>query len=257
MAGWIVVGCALNFIASYWVLRKLSFSGLAAAAAAFVFSSALPVLGEPSHAQLIYRFATPLCFYYFWIGIQGDEPSKLGIAAIWLAEQFYCSIYLGVFLSYLLLATLIASLVINPKGFFLQLRRNWQSESIAKKRLAIGMLIISLGFTVALLWKYKVIAKEYGLGWPLWLIDNHLPRIRTYLGPTDFFLGYGLLSILGAGLILFGISFVFSRVSKTSHNPLEKVMWLTIAILVLSTFKFGDYSFYYFLLKLLMEIFLQ
>lgn len=250
MAGWIVVGCALNFIASYWALRKLSFSGFAAAAAAFVFSSALPVLGEPSHAQLIYRFATPLCFYYFWIAIQEGEPSKLGIAALWFAEQFYCSIYLGVFLSYLLLATFIATLLINPKRFFSLLWLNWQAEHPLKKKLAIAALIVGSGLTITLLWKYKIVSKGYDLSWPLWLIDNHLPRIRTYFGPTDFFLGYGLLSILGIGLLLFGLSSINFRTSKVTRNPLEKVMWITIAILFGLTFKFGDYSFYHVLLKI-------
>lgn len=250
MAGWIVVGCALNFIASYWVLRKLHFEGFSAAAAAFVFSSALPALGEPSHAQLIYRFATPLSFYYFWIAINEGEPSKFGIAALWLTEQFYCSIYLGVFLSYLLLATLIASILVNPPKKNLLIWLNFKNDRPLKMVLTVITIFSGFGLTAALLWKYKIVSQEYGLSWPLWQIDNHIPSFRTYFGPTDFFLGYGVLIMLGTGLMLFGLSFFSPRTTKMSRNSLEKTIWITLVILVSFTFKFGDYSFYHLLLKI-------
>ena len=275
MAGWIVAGCALNFIASYWVLRKLSFSGFAAAAGAFVFSSAMPVLGEPDHAQLVYRFATPLCFYYFWLAIQKGEPAKLGIAALWLAEQFYCSIYLGVFLSYLLLATFIASLLINPKGFFPFLWRSWQSywqtESILKKGLAIGGVIIGVGLIVALLWKYKLVAKDYGYSWSRAEILSLLPRpgsylvadqspISSFLGktaqgiswrhPHQLFIGFGIACFFCAGLLITGFAVLRHKIAQDARIKLAWVVSLALLLLVITTLSINDHSVYQYLLKL-------
>ena len=254
MSGWIVIGCALNFIASYWILRKLKFACFAAAAAAFIFTAALPILGDPNHAQLIYRFAIPLCFYYFWIAIQEGQPAKLGIAALWFAEQFFCSIYLGVFLSYLLLATLIASILLDPKRFFSHMWHSWQLEPLINRYLGISASVAGLGLTSLLLWKYQLVSAEHALSWPFEQIDNQVPSLSTFFGPTDFFLGYGVIGILGVGALLFGWSFFRSKpyppLTNSISSPLQKAMWITVSIVMVITFKFDDFSFYYLLLKI-------
>src|ERR1035437_7200059 len=44
--GWFLTGIALNFVCAYAVIRRLGFSGFAAAAGAFAFTFSLPVLAQ-------------------------------------------------------------------------------------------------------------------------------------------------------------------------------------------------------------------
>jgi hypothetical protein len=195
MGLWIAIGCILNFLSAYWVLRRLSFSGLACGAGAFVFASSLPTLGEPDHAQLIYRFATPLAFYYFWlaIGKKADaledasnqatsyQPALLGWALLWTAQQFYCSIYLGLFMVYLLIATAIAQLLLSPKGYLRLLWQTWQMTPAQSKWIAIALSTLSAIAIGALLLKYRMVSKDYGYSWSMDEILSMLPRLTSYL----------------------------------------------------------------------------
>jgi len=63
--GWFLIGCLLTYVATYAALPRLGISLLGAAAGAFVFTFALPVLAQEGHAQLIYRFAVPLAYVAF------------------------------------------------------------------------------------------------------------------------------------------------------------------------------------------------
>jgi hypothetical protein len=249
MAAWIVIACALNFISSYWVLRKFSITPFASATAAFLFTSSLPLLGEPNQIQTIYRFAIPLCFYYFWLGIN-DQPEKLGIAILWLSEQFYCSIYLGVFLSYLLVTIFIACWILEGKKIYINILLKYQMLTTGKKVFFSIQILLGLILIYLLLWKYKSVAYTYDLSWPFWQIDNQLPQVRSYLGPTDFFLGYGLIAGLLVSLIMLLYSPFISKVSGYKDLRLQKILWLSIALLIGFTFKFGDISLYYLLLKI-------
>ena len=75
---WFVFGNILNLISAYYVLRKLGFSTFAAGLGAFVFAFALPVLAKEGHAQLVYRFASPLALLAFWRGLGLPRPRSLG-----------------------------------------------------------------------------------------------------------------------------------------------------------------------------------
>ncbi len=92
---WLTVGYGLDFVAMYLVTRRLGFSSLAAAVAAFVCTFSLPALAQEFHAQLTYRFAIPLAWLALLQFIQERRLTHLARLAAWGALQFYCSIYLG------------------------------------------------------------------------------------------------------------------------------------------------------------------
>jgi hypothetical protein len=287
MALWIAIGCALNFLSAYWVLRHLSFSALASGAGAFIFASSLPTLGEPDHAQLIYRFATPLSFYYFWLAIGNInqtsssntspsnlyQPALLGWSLLWAAEQLYCSIYLGIFLFYLLLATAITQLALSPKGFLRNFWKSWQMTRTRSKLIGIALSTASVIAIAILLLKYLMVAKDYGYSWSIDEILSMLPRLTSYLiadrssisafvgasvdniawrAPHQLFIGIGPSLAVICGLIFAWNKTQLSFLDEPSRRIkyIGKVATLTLALLFIATISIADHSIYSYLLKL-------
>lgn len=282
MSLWIAIGCALNFLTAYWVLRRLSFSALAAGAGAFIFASSLPTLGEPDHAQLIYRFSTPLAFYYFWLAIGNHnkespntpyQPVYLGWALLWTAEQFYCSIYLGVLLVYLLLATAIAQLIVSPKSYFRLLWQSWQVSASQSKSIGIVLSVLSAIAIGALLLKYRMVSKDYGYSWSMDEILSMLPRLTSYLvadrsilssfvgswvsniswrHPHQLFIGIGPAIALACGLVFTWNKSQLSFLEDPSCRikRLGQASSIALVLLFAATVSIHDHSFYHYLLKL-------
>ncbi|MBU3583729.1 hypothetical protein ICN41_06960 [Polynucleobacter sp. 15G-AUS-farblos] len=287
MALWIAIGCALNFLSAYWVLRRLSFSALASGVGAFLFASSLPTLGEPDHAQLIYRFAIPLSFYYFWLAIgninqtsSSDSnvsnlyrPALLGWSLLWATEQLYCSIYLGIFLVYLLLATAIAQLVLSPKGYLRNLWKSWQITQTRSKFIGIALSTVSIIGIATLLLKYLMVAKDYGYSWSTDEILSMLPRLTSYLiadrssisafvgasvdniawrAPHQLFIGIGPAIALICGLIFTWNKTQLSFLDEPSRRIkyLGKIASFTLVLLFIATISIADHSIYSYLLKL-------
>jgi hypothetical protein len=87
-----------------------------AAAGAFVFAFALPALHKENHAQLVYRFAVPLAAAAWYRAMNQRNVAYAVQTVFWCAVQFLCSIYVGVFLLYLLLAMLLAQVIFGLRG---------------------------------------------------------------------------------------------------------------------------------------------
>jgi len=268
MSGWVLIGCVLNFLATFWVIKRLGFSAFGASAGAFVFSASLPVLGFEEYAQLIYRFAIPLAFYYFWRFLNNKDVVSLGWAAIWTAEQFYCSIYLGVFLVYLLVALFIASLFVLPSGYLQSLRRGWKNEVTQRKLTALAGIFFGVLATTILLWKYYLVAKEYSFHRVIADNINLLPKLSSYLladnsrlssfvggwvdniawrHPQQLFIGIGVFLLL-----IYGLWVVWhKKLTSISRFPaaksgLIKTSCITLLLLFLFTLNFNGHSLYQF-----------
>lgn len=179
--GWFLVGNLLNFWVSYYVLRKLGFSIVAAGAGAFVFSFALAALPKETHAQLTYRFAVPLAFLATLNFFQTKQPSALAQAAFWLAIQFYCSIYLGIFLVYLLFATCLAIGLTQIRSFNTGWRQGWHSQSVEQKLTAFALLLLSMMAIGWLLLQYRSASTHYGMSRSLGEIWDMIPSPSSYL----------------------------------------------------------------------------
>ncbi len=114
---WFLVGNTLSFVSCLWVLKRFGFSAIAASCGAFAFAFSLPVLHQEGHAQLVYRFAIPLAVFAWWEVLAHKRFLGIFIAVFWVAIQFLCSIYLGVFLGYLLEAMSLSFLVLSYAGY--------------------------------------------------------------------------------------------------------------------------------------------
>jgi hypothetical protein len=147
----------------------------------------------------------------------------------------------------------------------------WQTESFLKKGLAIGGVMIGVGLTVALLWKYKLVAKDYGYSWSRAEILSLLPRpgsylvadqspISSFLGknaqgiswrhPHQLFIGFGIACFFCAGLLITGFAVLRQKIAQDARVKLAWVVSLALLLLVITTLSINDHSVYQYLLKL-------
>ena len=260
-SGWYVIGCSLNFVVSYIVLRKLHFSIFAASAGAFVFSYFLPSLAQDGHSQLVYRFAIPLAFYALWNFIYKQKITALGVLAFWICVQFYCSIYLGLFLIFLLLASFIASLPLLKNNFLGGLAQSWFKSNKLSRISWLSLMIVSISGLFLLLQKYHQVAQQYGFSRSVLEIKQMLPRLESYLiadrSPLSSFIGSWFTEVsyrsehqlfLGIGVsILFLLGCIIpwfkyfntNRPYAQDQNVIGKVAFFSFLLLILLTLKFG------------------
>lgn len=179
--GWFLVGCLLNFWVTYHVFRTLGFSVVASGAGAFVFAFGLPSLLKEAHAQLTYRFAVPLAFASFHCALTEKRPTDLAWTAFWCAFQFFCSIYLGIFLLYLLAGTFLACWIAQGRTIAHGWLASWYHERWAARAFGAILFIASAAALAWLLFKYQTIAAHYGLTRSRDEILSMLPRLGSYL----------------------------------------------------------------------------
>ncbi|MBE1159180.1 hypothetical protein [Dyella acidiphila] len=176
---WFCTGFLLTYVCSVYAGRKFGFGWPAAAAAAFIFTFSPAMLAQESHAQLIYRYAIPLAVLELWRIVEQRQRERLPWLGIWMAVQFFCSIYLGFFLTMLVGAITVASIAMS-----MPLRRPfWAEPAESKRPQQIGAKLVS-----ALLWlglllmlgQYHAVAKKYGFRHDPGEIRNMLPHIGSY-----------------------------------------------------------------------------
>ena len=177
--GWFLVGSCLNYLACLYVCYRMGFSLLACAAGAFVYAFGLPSLIQEAHAQLNYRFAVPLAFASFSHYLSKKDIKDLAYALAWVALQFYCTIYIGVFLVYLLLAVLLSTLLIERKAFFEPLKSAQQTRSRQPIRNG-ALLVFSVLAVSLLLGQYYRINNMYGFDGADIETAYMLPRLLSY-----------------------------------------------------------------------------
>jgi hypothetical protein len=189
--GWYLVGFIVNFAACAFVLRRLGYSALATGAGAFLFTFGLPITAQESHAQLIYRFGVPLSVLGL---IEFGGNRRLGpLAALvfWTVWQFYCSIYVGYFLSLLLIALAIA-FAVSRNGLTVAalaywpdcFRQAWKAAPARRRLLWMLGVLLLIGLLGAFLAQYAETGALYGFRRSTQEIDSMLPRPASYLYAT-------------------------------------------------------------------------
>lgn len=221
-SGWFAIGYLLDYIAAYHALRKLGLTGFGAAVGAFAFAFSLPAIAQDGHAQLVYRYAIPMAFLAFWQYWSTGHSMYFVRSVFWGSMQFLCSIYLGVFLIYLLIASLPAFLI---AGLGCNIGSRAACEVDEKRLFRYGTLFFTLGVSFGaffMLYKYYSVSNAYGFHRPVDEIVSMLPRISSYvladramlggwLGQFvhdvplrhehQMFFGFGIWGLLLAGLV--------------------------------------------------------
>lgn len=267
-SGWFLVGTVLNFWVCWWVLKREGFAVVAAGAGAFVFAFALPMLHQEGHAQMVYRFAVPLAVFAAYRGLVHKDNAALAQAVFWSGVQFLCSIYLGVFLVYLLIAGSFAYLAVNwIAGFPNRATLRWGIEN---GRLSLWMWVgfaLVVGIAVILLLRhYHQIASDFGVVRPLDDLRALLPRPVSYLladnSQLTRWVGAGVMPFVerpehqmfvGIGVLILGatgcVGMFLGQAVSAHLRKLACIAALTLTLLVALTLLVRDFSVYYWLLN--------
>jgi hypothetical protein len=260
---WFVVGSVLNFVSALYVLRRLGLSTAAAALGAFFYAFALPVPAKDGHAQLVHRFAAPLATLALWQMFELRRLAGLARVVFFVVWQFYCSIYLGLFLVYLLLALSLAILILRRPLEWRQWRANLAAERPALT-IALGVLLAGSALAFAYLaCHYYLASQAYGLSRHAGAIAEVLPRPASYLladaSPLWAWLGSELSvparweqqMFIGAGaLILILVAACAAWRRRAALPGLTEVMLTALAALFVGTLWIDDVPVYAFIARL-------
>jgi len=98
LCAWFALGNVLNYVSTYWVLRKFGLRDLGAGVGAFVFVFSLPCTAQFSHIQMAWRCAVPPSIFFLQRYLETRRPLLLGCCALLLSIQTAMSFYVGFFL---------------------------------------------------------------------------------------------------------------------------------------------------------------
>jgi hypothetical protein len=252
---WFVAGTLLNFASAMYVMRRLGLPAAAAALGAFFFAFALPVPAQDSHAQLVYRFAAPLAVLALWQTFERRRLADLPRVAFFTVWQFYCSIYLGVFLVYLLAAMTVALLIVRRPFQWQRWRANLAAERLSVTLVAGGLLLASALALVYLLGQYFLVSRAHNLWRPG--MAELLPSLGSYLladnSPLLSWLGRGASvpgvrhehqMFIGFGAIALIVAAVVWR-ARARVPGLTQTMLIALGLLFVGTLGIGGLSLYY------------
>jgi len=266
---WFLFGYFANFIASYYVLRKLGASSLAASVGAAIFSFALPTTAHSGHVQLHYRFALPLAIYFLIDFLDKKKFGLLVSSLAWLLWQFYAGVYIG-FFTLLLMGIIFTTYFlknslyrINRSEETLAFIKSWKEQSLKIKLSITLFLFIILVLLILLFWPYIQVKSLYGASRSWAEISSMLPRPESYIlsdasiiwstASASIFssiplrhehqMFFGLIPII---LAIGGITIGFMK----QKNTLYYLMLSALIVPMILTLNIGGYSLWYFLHKL-------
>lgn len=257
---WFSAGTLLNFASALYVLKRLGLSTAAAALGAFFYAFAVPVPAYDSRAQLVHRFAAPLAVLALWQMFERRRLVDLARLAFFTVWQFYCSIYLGIFLVYLLAALTAALLAVHRPFAWPQWRENLAAEPASRKLGAAGALLLSAVALAYLLGHYFVVSQAHRLLErlrPIEAISPAMPRLESYLiADHSALLGWLSRSIsvpdraehqlfigFGAILLILTATVVAMR-GRAAVPTLTRAMLIALALLVGGTLWVENMSLY-------------
>jgi len=258
--GWFLVGNLLNFLSAYIVLRRFGISSFGSAAGAFVFAFALPALPKEGHGQLVHRFAIPFAVSALVDLVDARKLIAQWRVVFWVTVQFFCSIYLGLFLVYLLAAILISYAVLGRfRGIAGELYASAISERSSNLILSAFASMVCIGALLWLMYHYHAVSADYGL-----INDgikdqlrSMLPRPSSYLladfvslsawvgsWATDIPMRWEHQMFFGVGVSLLAAFGLYSNIKTSSRASIGNVLALALFFLISGTLYVHGYSFY-------------
>lgn len=253
---WYLTGFALNFLVSHVVFRRMRFSPLASALAAFAFTFAMPVLARHGHAQLTYRFLLPVGLLLWQRCLQDGRWRWFAALAVVVTLQLYISIYLGYFLLMLLAAWLCADVLLGrlwPSQWLARWQRERQRSSRRERMLSISVMLMTAAAVGLLLYPYLHYARLYGFGRGLGEVAMLTPRPQSYLLADASWVWGSLSRQIGAALpirqehqLFFGVGILGLAVlgALRTGTRLAYLACVSLLLLFLLTITFDRYSMY-------------
>jgi len=139
---WAMALFALNYWCCFLALRAWAGAPVLAACGAFIFAFGIHHLGQMDHAQVFPRFMVPVAVWAWWRVLTRGGLVHWLFAVLAVVYQFWCGIYLGLFLMYGLLVMAVAHVLVHrpvslPIGF-----RNTRSVFGVAAVLIAGLVLL-------------------------------------------------------------------------------------------------------------------
>jgi hypothetical protein len=259
---WYLTGYVINFVVCHCVFRKLRFSPLASAIAAFAFAFPMPAIVQYGHAQLTYRFLMPVGLLLWQRFRQSGQWNWIGWLSLAVVAQFYISIYLGYFLSLFIAAWAVSQWCIEgwgPRQWFQQWRLWRQGPARSELIVALLMVFVAIAALAALMQPYMHYSKVYGFQRSAEEVASMLPRLQSYLVADESGIWGGLSKRLFPSIpmrqehqMFFGLGILGLAFLGFVRSPirLRWVALVSVLILVLLTLNVGGHSLYSLLQRL-------
>jgi hypothetical protein len=171
---WILALYALNYLCCFWALKKWSNNTLLSAIGAYVYAFSIFNIAQLHHVQVLPRFIVPLVIFWCWKYFSEKDVKYFLYTILGISFQFYCGVYMGFMLVYVLLFFGIAYLIIY-KDF--QLLKQFKLTRNILQHLAIFILAALL--LLPLMLPYIEVSKVMGMR----KFENALstiPQLRSY-----------------------------------------------------------------------------
>ncbi len=139
---WMVMMFVLNFWAAWWALRGFGAASVPSACGAFLYAFGIHQIDVLGHPEIYARFAIPLALLGWWRVLQGGGLRWWILAIGATVLQFWCSMALGYFLVFGLVALIAAHMLVFrslPWRARLQNKRAWAGALVT---LGVGVLLL-------------------------------------------------------------------------------------------------------------------
>ncbi|QQR88161.1 MAG: hypothetical protein IPJ76_08125 [Flavobacteriales bacterium] len=171
---WILAMFALNFLCCFAALWAWTKRVVPAACGAYVFAFGIHFIGHMDHAQMFPRFMVPLAFWWCWQWLRTGKPVHLALTTGAIVFQFYCGIYLGFILCYVMFFLVIGHQLVHWRG--LSALWSWSPRTVWRSLLVLvagGLAMLPL------MTPYLAISKVTGVrGYEH--IANTIPRPSSW-----------------------------------------------------------------------------
>jgi hypothetical protein len=172
---WFIAGLTLTYLATGWCLRRFGLTPLGAAAGAFLFTFALPMIAQFFHGEFVYRpWVAPAV-----LALDGCIRRRSLVAGaaclLFTALQFAVSNYLGMFLVLLLAAYAVSLLLLG------RARPGFRAPNRGEVAAAAVLLLAGVAVLAAVGLSYAEVHRTYGFTRPWVAVAEGLPRPQSYL----------------------------------------------------------------------------
>ncbi len=200
---WLLTLFVLNYVCTYWVLKKWSNHIILSTVGAYIFAFSILLVGNIYNVQTMPRFIIPFLFYWAWLYLKEKQLINLYKLGLGLVFQFYCGIYLGFYTFYVLLFFVLAYLIIfRDKEFY----RQFNDKTIVLKTLSA--IVISSALLLPLMLPYYENSKIHGLK-AFDEVTDTLPLLRSYFFTSKDPVFWQFLSEHGTKINLYWCHFLF------------------------------------------------
>lgn len=249
---WFLVIISLNYILSFWTLKKLTNDEIGSSLGAYVFSFGLIMIGGISHIQMYPKFFVPVTIYFLY-QFYNSFQLKYFIGFIYFFTwQMYSGIYLGFLLMIFLFLFTIVFAIQEYKNLWL---KNIFSFIKEKWMHLLMHLVINIILLIVLLIPYIYRSKDVNRGYVD--ITDGIPSLYSYFFPIHNSLFWDWLRPIEKHIInshehhLFGGIFIIIAILFSVYLLLKKkitfpkVWIITFIILFTLTLKiYRDVSLY-------------